>query len=80
MEYRFGADLTVPAEIEWLSDHGSCYMAAETRFDAHLHSADIFLAGDATGRTSWVTWIAILSVSRLLNPSSSLASIRERLE
>jgi putative transposase len=31
VEYRFGASCTVPAEIEWLSDNGSCYTAAATR-------------------------------------------------
>jgi putative transposase len=31
VEYRFGASNTVPNEIEWLSDNGSCYTAQETR-------------------------------------------------
>ena len=31
VEYRFGANNTAPAEIEWLSDNGSCYTAGETR-------------------------------------------------
>lgn len=31
VESRFGANQTAPAEIEWLSDNGSCYTAAETR-------------------------------------------------
>jgi putative transposase len=31
VEYRFGPNATAPAEIEWLSDNGSCYTAAETR-------------------------------------------------
>jgi putative transposase len=31
VEYRFGANNTAPAEIEWLSDSGSRYTAAETR-------------------------------------------------
>jgi putative transposase len=30
VEYRFGGN-AVPKEIEWLSDNGSCYTAAETR-------------------------------------------------
>lgn len=31
VEYRFGTSNAVPNEIEWLSDNGSCYTAAETR-------------------------------------------------
>ena len=31
VEYRFGASSTVPNEIRWLSDNGSCYTAQETR-------------------------------------------------
>jgi putative transposase len=31
VEYRFGRHATVPSEIEWLTDNGSCYTAAETR-------------------------------------------------
>lgn len=31
VEYRFGPNAAAPAEIEWLSDNGSCYTAAETR-------------------------------------------------
>ncbi|KRB93833.1 transposase [Noviherbaspirillum sp. Root189] len=31
VEYRFGANQIAPTEIEWLSDNGSCYTAAETR-------------------------------------------------
>jgi putative transposase len=35
VEYRFG-DAGPPSEIEWLSDNGSCYTAAETRSFARL--------------------------------------------
>jgi putative transposase len=35
VEYRFG-DAGPPSEIEWLSDNGSCYTAAETRSFAKL--------------------------------------------
>lgn len=31
VEYRFGGSNAVPAEIEWLSDNGSCYTAAQAR-------------------------------------------------
>jgi putative transposase len=31
VEYRFGPNRTAPTEVEWLSDNGSCYTAAETR-------------------------------------------------
>ena len=31
VEYRFGSNHMAPSEIEWLSDNGSCYTAAETR-------------------------------------------------
>jgi putative transposase len=31
VEYRFGASNAVPNEIEWLSDNGSCYTAAQTK-------------------------------------------------
>lgn len=31
VEYRFGPNQVAPAEIEWLSDNGSCYTAVETR-------------------------------------------------
>ena len=31
VEYRFGRHATAPSEIEWLTDNGSCYTAAETR-------------------------------------------------
>jgi putative transposase len=31
VECRFGANNAAPTEIEWLSDNGSCYTAAETR-------------------------------------------------
>ncbi len=31
VEYRFGASNTVPNEIEWLSDNGSCYTAVQAR-------------------------------------------------
>lgn len=35
VEYRFG-DSGPPSEIEWLSDNGSCYTAAEARYFAKL--------------------------------------------
>jgi transposase InsO family protein len=31
VEYRFGRHAIAPSEIEWLTDNGSCYTAAETR-------------------------------------------------
>lgn len=31
VEYRFGPNQVAPAEIEWLSDNGSCYTAVEAR-------------------------------------------------
>jgi putative transposase len=31
IESRFGPNSTAPSEIEWLTDNGSCYTAAETR-------------------------------------------------
>ena len=31
VEYRFGRYAIVPSEIDWLTDNGSCYTAAETR-------------------------------------------------
>jgi len=31
VESRFGPNSTAPSEIEWLTDNGSCYTAAETR-------------------------------------------------
>lgn len=34
-EYRFG-DAGPPSEIEWLSDNGNCYTAAEARYFAKL--------------------------------------------
>jgi putative transposase len=36
VEYRFGPNRTAPTEIEWLSDNGSCYTAAETRSFARM--------------------------------------------
>lgn len=46
VEYRFGRHAIAPSEIEWLSDNGSCYTAAETRsFASALESQ----AGDHTG-------------------------------
>jgi putative transposase len=36
VEYRFGRHATAPSEIEWLSDNGSCYTAAETRSFARV--------------------------------------------
>lgn len=36
VEYRFGAGRIAPTEIEWLSDNGSCYTAAETRSFARM--------------------------------------------
>jgi putative transposase len=36
VENRFGANATAPTEIEWLSDNGSCYTAAETRSFARM--------------------------------------------
>nr|MBV0881052.1 DDE-type integrase/transposase/recombinase [Noviherbaspirillum sp. L7-7A] len=34
VESRFGPNNTTPSEIEWLTDNGSCYTAAETRLFA----------------------------------------------
>jgi putative transposase len=36
VEYRFGPNGKAPAEIEWLTDNGSCYTAVETRSFARL--------------------------------------------